>query len=473
MVSISDFRAEQYPTTDGLRCVSVWVPDDNAFMPLLAGLLYLPTRMFNYTGADAAKRAALAQMWVNAYAMNDWTGCMDCADVQDCIETDEGVQGALTQNIINNISSNESVIQALLETIAQQQAAGQPLSESASGGSMVDPAALKTDDVCDEDKVWTGCQYLSGYIDGLITDFFQQIASLAEDAKIAAAAAKAIPIVGQYADAALSFALAVQEKLSIDYAAASTQALRDSIACDWKCAAMKTCGLSADAAIEVMSARLGNVTFTDYLDFMEFAITGTFAGDQIVEVAYAMVLNAIKYGSQFGDNLGVRPIGTVMAIGASDPNSGWIEICAPCPESWEHTSPTDDDWNDYELLPFGGSTCVIEDNVIKAVEDVPPTNDMFSNFQRTLTGDVSLIRVHFTTDVDVDGTYEYRLYIDEELQEFITYEEDGEYVLEWSGEMTGEHVYRFLTGARGDPADGNFIWTTSIEWSGPNNNPFA
>jgi len=48
-------------------------------------------------------------------------------------------------------------------------------------------------------------------------------------------------------------------------------------------------------------------------------------------MAYLLALSAIKFGQQFGTNLGIRPVGELMAIGASDPDNSWTVICDDCP----------------------------------------------------------------------------------------------------------------------------------------------
>jgi len=75
MVVIANFREEQYPEVSGTRCITVYIPDDDAFLSLLAGLLNLPASEGNYQGADENKIAALAQQWRDAYVQTDWAGC--------------------------------------------------------------------------------------------------------------------------------------------------------------------------------------------------------------------------------------------------------------------------------------------------------------------------------------------------------------------------------------------------------------
>lgn len=75
MVVIANFRESQYPEVSGTRCIKVYVPDDDAFLGLLAGLLGLPGSETNYQQEDIDKASALAQQWRDAYVLTDWGQC--------------------------------------------------------------------------------------------------------------------------------------------------------------------------------------------------------------------------------------------------------------------------------------------------------------------------------------------------------------------------------------------------------------
>lgn len=75
MVTIANFREENYEVVEGTRCIKVYIPDDDSFIHLLAGLLALAGSEGNYVQADADKAADLAQQWRNAYLQSDWNQC--------------------------------------------------------------------------------------------------------------------------------------------------------------------------------------------------------------------------------------------------------------------------------------------------------------------------------------------------------------------------------------------------------------
>jgi len=331
--SVSRFNADSAPQPEGLRCVSVFIPDDVFHLRILAGLVGLATKATNWEG-EQENRDAVALLWNLAYDATDWGDCMDCGDVQNCIETDDGVKGAIINEVNNAIQNNETTINSILQMLQNQNSPGNPMTNS--GDSITPPGTFETDDVCDLDKLWSGCLYLSEYLDQLITDFFEQIAELTEAAKIVAKASGAIPVLGDYIQSALEFALALQEKVAVIYAGEQSEEVIQDIACDFFCRAQINCGLSVDDVIDVMSTRLGEISPAEFGSVIEVMITGTFEGVQIVEVAYLLALSAIKFGQQFGDALGVRPISDIMRIGASDPADSWMVICDECPSFWEH-----------------------------------------------------------------------------------------------------------------------------------------
>jgi microcystin-dependent protein len=75
MILVSNFRENQYPEVEGTRCVQVFMPDDDAFIALIANLLNLPGNEQNYVGIDPELVASLAEQWRNAYVQTDWMDC--------------------------------------------------------------------------------------------------------------------------------------------------------------------------------------------------------------------------------------------------------------------------------------------------------------------------------------------------------------------------------------------------------------
>jgi hypothetical protein len=76
VVTIADFDQERYAATDQVRCISIYVPDDDSYLPLLAGLLSLPGYQTNYQDPESAQAEGVAAVWRDAYILTDWSRCV-------------------------------------------------------------------------------------------------------------------------------------------------------------------------------------------------------------------------------------------------------------------------------------------------------------------------------------------------------------------------------------------------------------
>lgn len=74
-VQFSLIRQDQYPATDGQRSVQIFIPDDDAFLPLLAALLSIPSNTANYQDPDSEQAQGIASAWEAAYVFNLWEDC--------------------------------------------------------------------------------------------------------------------------------------------------------------------------------------------------------------------------------------------------------------------------------------------------------------------------------------------------------------------------------------------------------------
>lgn len=82
MVTIAQFISEQYPATDEVQCITLYIPQGDEFKALAAGLLALATNPLNYDEPDSAQAEGLAAIWDDAYSQIDWGGCMTPAQGQ-------------------------------------------------------------------------------------------------------------------------------------------------------------------------------------------------------------------------------------------------------------------------------------------------------------------------------------------------------------------------------------------------------
>src|ERR1044072_6203199 len=88
MVTITNFREEQYPATDETQCVKIYIPAGDEYKQLLAGLLALPARVANFQDPDSVQAEGVATIWQDAYDLTDWEGC---GTPPACMHTDSEI----------------------------------------------------------------------------------------------------------------------------------------------------------------------------------------------------------------------------------------------------------------------------------------------------------------------------------------------------------------------------------------------
>lgn len=75
MPSFPPFQEDQYPATDDLTCIKVYIPDEIEYRRQLAGVLSFLSNRFNYADPDSAQAEGVADVWGTAYTLTDWEGC--------------------------------------------------------------------------------------------------------------------------------------------------------------------------------------------------------------------------------------------------------------------------------------------------------------------------------------------------------------------------------------------------------------
>jgi len=71
-----EYHESQYPAVEGQRCITVYIPDDDAFLPVLASLLRIPAMAEAYEGTDEAQVEGLTALWLDAYIRTEWEVCL-------------------------------------------------------------------------------------------------------------------------------------------------------------------------------------------------------------------------------------------------------------------------------------------------------------------------------------------------------------------------------------------------------------
>lgn len=113
MPFIPALKSEQYPATDEVQCITVYIPAGDEFKALLAGLINIATEPQNYDDPDSAQTDGLQAVWDTAYNLIDWTGCIMPAQLSNQsrvsfwhrfadIEVGNGFQVVVDTNLLFN-----------------------------------------------------------------------------------------------------------------------------------------------------------------------------------------------------------------------------------------------------------------------------------------------------------------------------------------------------------------------------------
>jgi len=246
--SVSRFNADSAPQPEGLRCVSVLIPDDTFHLRLLAGLVGLATRATNWEGEQEA-RQAVALLWNMGYDATEWGDCVDCADVADCIENDEAVRAA---------------INALI-------AAGTEIPATSPYGDRISDERLGQDlssaynPTCDKDILWAQCTGIVDLTNLAISETLEKVEAATNIVELVTNALGTIPGVAGAEkavgiDGALGLINYYQEAISDEYNAQYTEipvtGTRDLIAFALFCACQSDCVITLDKIQNVMQLRL-------------------------------------------------------------------------------------------------------------------------------------------------------------------------------------------------------------------------
>lgn len=258
-----------------------------------------------------------------------------CEEMAGCLTAENpAVVGALA----NLIASNPAIISAISNSITSAGGAipGQSLPTNQAETNLLPPEVINPEGECDLNALWGACLYMVQAANRAITDFFEITEAATNSTELAGIVAQNVPAAGQYAASALEFADQIQETLQEGYAGAYTETYENELACAIFCAARSACDLNADMLVQVLEQRLGYVEGTINFGVLMTRIgTGAFIGSGIADAAFYIYFSALRFGQQFGDVIGFRPLIDMMSLGADLlASDNWIVLC-DCPEGYE------------------------------------------------------------------------------------------------------------------------------------------
>jgi len=254
-----------------------------------------------------------------------------CLEVAQCFEDENE---ALMQALADAITNNALLQSAIASAISEQGGAvpGKPLTPAQSAKDALPPEVRDEEGVCIDDALWGACLFLVQSGNRAIEDVFQRLEAASNTLETSGIISQAIPAAGQYVGAAVAFADQMGENIAEGYTAAYDEAYENSLACAIFCAAKATCQLTPDMLVTILSDRLPAPE--DTIDFgivMARVGSGVYSGPEIADVAFYVYFSALKFGQQFGEIIGIRPLTDLMGLGADQLMSdNWMTLCPEC-----------------------------------------------------------------------------------------------------------------------------------------------
>lgn len=342
---------------EGSKAFILCVPDDPFFYGVVMGALKVMTFRYYWQGSTEQIDAVTERMLTMYYDYQEQVGCMICDMVAECFA--DGNE-ALIEALAAAIRSNPLLQAAIADALASQGGAtpGHSLTPGQSAANLLPDNVRDEFGDCVPDNLWGAMLYLVQSGNRLITDFFDVLEVASNTLESMEIISGAIPAAGDYISAAAGFADQMLENISEGYAGAYTEAYEQGLACDLFCLARTSCDLSLDAIISMLNGRLSEpFDIGDFGEIMTGIASRDWVGDELADVAFICFFGALKFGQQFGDTLGVRPLPVLMSLGADQLASNNWEVLCECSEVYCRLY----DWTDtdYEFVPgngFGAST---------------------------------------------------------------------------------------------------------------------
>jgi len=284
------------------------------------------------TSIDVGSDIAYAEDGITVWDI--WVTAIMCAafcdEVAACFTMEyPSLMDAVAAAIRNNPTLRNAISDALSENGGATP--GLPLSEEAANQDRLPDNVRDEEGDCILDALWGACLYLVQSGNRAITDFFEQTEAATNTLETSGIIAQTIPAAGAYASAAVEFADQVAENLQEGYAAAYTETFEESLACDLFCVARTGCELTLEMIIEVINQRLPSPEDVSNFGLVMARIgTGTFTGPEIADAAFYIYFTALRFGQQFADQIGIRPLTDLMSLGADQLASDNWEVLCDC-----------------------------------------------------------------------------------------------------------------------------------------------
>lgn len=299
------------PAPTEYKTVAFRIPDDPQWIGIIAGLLYSPCNGYWWKKSSGDWETARDTMCAIATEFNT----VDfCEQVDECI-----IENGGTQTIINNTVNNYYY-------------------GDKDGGL---GNGIMGVDTCDYDVLFGITTQLVDYLDSQAREAFQVIEEASNNLELITNWIDNIPIANLTIGYLLEYAQWILDTVAEEYEQEWGTALRDEYRCDLFCTwnSSSDCSLSVRDIAEYFANRLlaSFDIFTTFQNLVDFLLTGTWSGTQIVDVMFLamtgiMALDDIEL--PFITIKNIYSYETVVALASNDPDPDWMILCDECNIEW-------------------------------------------------------------------------------------------------------------------------------------------
>lgn len=254
-----------------------------------------------------------------------------CAEIINCLNTDEDTQNAFKaffSNYLNDLDSNP---------------VGKPLPISKTTSSL----SSLYNPTCDLDVLWSQCLYTVRTTNDIIKDALDKFETLTNPIELTSAAAEVIPEIGDTVGAVPSYIALLQsfiaENYNADYTTTPVTGYEDVLACELFCACKTDCSITIDRFYTILLNRVKTrydteePVITVLNDLAAYLLGIDSGGDLVADMAFLLIWGGLKLANFILGGLLNRPkvgdgvIKVWLQLAANNPDPDWNIICTTCP----------------------------------------------------------------------------------------------------------------------------------------------
>jgi hypothetical protein len=261
-----------------------------------------------------------------------------CAEMVNCIETSDSVQGALS----NAANGGDGL------GYGGEFGAGKDgtFPESVSSENILDGAS------CGNDTLFAIATQFTDYAFEAVKQVFDLIDAALNNVELVAALGDNVPAWGQTPfQIALETAIWVQQTADDNFEAFDSLQKRQEIACDIFCIMVdNNCEFSFDDAWNYFAEKSAIALFDTSLESALQQVTGLTTPDAVGYSSLALMFGTLALGARFGSIRNINSVLVVITSFFNDTNPDWAILCDPCtdectttPQQISITSWTTDD----------------------------------------------------------------------------------------------------------------------------------